>query len=156
MKLQDPKIKVRDRRAIREALDDIRGANSEGLLVPEEIVEAARDDDSPMHGWFTWDDTAAAKQWRLMQARHLIREIEVTFPDDKEEKALPKYVSLISDRKRPGGGYRETSQVMNSKKLLGELEDTAKRDVEGVLKRFELLKAFCARVRKAAGIKKIA
>ncbi len=75
-------------------------------------------------------------------------------PDDKEEAKLPKYVSLQSDRRKPGGGYRETRSVLNSKEMLAELEETARKDIDGVLRRFEMLKSLVARVRKAAGIRK--
>ena len=75
-------------------------------------------------------------------------------PEDKAEAKVPKYVSLGTDRKKPGGGYRETSQVLSNKELMFQLEETAKKDIDGVLRRYEMLKGLVARVRKAAGIKK--
>ena len=60
----------------------------------------------------------------------------------------------MAKRKRKGGGYRETKDVLINKELLAELEETAKRDVDGVLRRYEMLKDFCARARTALGIKK--
>lgn len=151
MTLNEPKLKVKDRKAVKEALIAIKRANGNDLLVAEEVVEVARDESSPLHQCFTWDDTEAAKQYRLVQARRLIS-CEVVWPDDEKEHPVPRWVSLSSDRKRPGGGYRETKQVINSKKLLEELEATAKKDLDGVLKRYEMLKAFVAKVRRAAGI----
>lgn len=41
------------------------------------VVEAARSPASAMHRYFEWDDSAAAQQWRLSQARSLIRSIHV-------------------------------------------------------------------------------
>lgn len=152
--LTEPKLKVRDERAIRKALLEVKNAHPERLLTAEATVEAAKDDESPLHSQFVWDDTEAAHNYRLAQARALIRRIIVTMPDDATETAVPKYVSLSSDRKKPGGGYRETSEVLNNEELLAELEQTAKRDIDGLLRRYEMLKDLCARVRKAAGIKK--
>ena len=151
MTLDDPKLKAKDRKAIREALITVQRDNADGLLVAEEVVEAAKDEDSPLHECFTWDDTEAAKQYRLVQARRLIS-CDVIWPDGDKEKPAPRWVSLTDDRKRPGGGYRETKQVIDSKELLEQLEATAKRDRDGVLKRYEMLKSFCAKVRRAAGI----
>jgi hypothetical protein len=44
-----------------------------GLLTPEAIVEMARDEDSPLHDGFTWDDSEAAKAWRIEEAKQIIR-----------------------------------------------------------------------------------
>lgn len=49
-----------------------------GGLKPQDVVDAARDPASPMHGEFTWDDTKAAHAHRLEEARALIREITIT------------------------------------------------------------------------------
>lgn len=152
MDLKEPEVSVRDRRAVRRVMNEIKASNLEGLLVPEEVVSAAAAEDSPIHGYFTWDNDEASHQWRLHEARALIRHVEVIFPDDKQETPVPKYVSLMSDRRRKGGGYRETGDVLNNKELLAELEATAKKDIDGVLKRYEVLKALCVKVRQAAGI----
>lgn len=50
-----------------------------GVLTPEAVVREATKKSSPLHGWFEWDDTAAARQYRLEQARDLIRSVTVTF-----------------------------------------------------------------------------
>lgn len=149
MKLNDPEPK--NPRAVRDALKAIQGKNADGLLVAEEVVAAAKESSSPLHKCFEWDDSTAGHQWRLMQARHLIR-VQVVYADDAEEKAVPRFVSLISDRDRPKGGYRQTGDVMNSEQLRQDLEATAKRDIDGVCRRYEVLKDLCAKVREAAGI----
>lgn len=51
--------------------------NTLGKVAPAQIVEAARDENSPLHGVFEWDDTIAAEEHRLLQARQLIRTIVV-------------------------------------------------------------------------------
>lgn len=156
MKLQELEPKARSfsqRKDVRQALEKVRKQNNDGLLLPEEVVSEAQSEDSPLHRAFEWDDTKAGRQYRLMQARALIRHIEVVYPDDKSEQAIPKYVSLKSDRRRPGGGYRETGQVLSSKELLKELEDTAKKELESWTQRYKMLNDLCEKVRKAAGLK---
>jgi hypothetical protein len=146
-----PEIDIRDPRAVRKTLEEIRQAHPEGLLVMDAVVEAARDESSPLHAYFNWNIEEAAYQHWLNQARTLVRTIEVIMPDDPEETLIPRYVSLSSDRKRVGGGYRDVSQVFSNKELLEELENTAKKDVEAVLRRYQMLNDFVARVRKAMG-----
>lgn len=47
-------------------------------LTAGSVVEAARDETSPLHNRFEWDDTIAAEKYREDQARELIRSIRVT------------------------------------------------------------------------------
>lgn len=99
-------------------------------------------------GWSAMDlRAAAAGKYRLMQARSLIRKVMVSGPEANEQ-----YVSLAKDRMREGGGYRATSEVVNNKALLAELEETVKADIDAVLSRSEILRDLCQKVRKAAGI----
>jgi hypothetical protein len=48
-----------------------------GNLNPADVVEDARDPASPLHDFFEWDDDVAAQQWRLSQARLLIRRVKI-------------------------------------------------------------------------------
>lgn len=44
---------------------------------PDQIVEAARDENTELHKCFTWDDTTAAASWRRHQARMLIAQLVI-------------------------------------------------------------------------------
>lgn len=61
---------------LKEALLDV-AARAGGSLFPEDVVRAARDPESPLHGFFEWDDSAAAEAWRIVQAQGLIRRVKV-------------------------------------------------------------------------------
>lgn len=150
---EDAEVKVRDRRAVRAALMEVKDAHPEGLLTAEDTVHAA-ENDPRLHDSFVWDDTIAGHRYRLVQARALITTIMVTMPDDPAENQVPKFVSLKIDRSKPGGGYREVREVINSDELRAELERTLKADVQGVLKRYEVLTDLVTRVRRALGIGK--
>jgi hypothetical protein len=53
--------------------DELRIIRSRSaLLEPEQIVEFARNPSTALHSKFTWDDSVAAHQHRLWQARQLI------------------------------------------------------------------------------------
>lgn len=38
---------------------------NDGRLTPAEVLEEARNPESPLHDQFTWDDTEAAEKYRL-------------------------------------------------------------------------------------------
>ena len=59
-----------------EELERIRTFNN-GRLENADVVEAARDKASPIHGAFEWNDKRAAAAYRLDQAGDLIRAIDV-------------------------------------------------------------------------------
>jgi len=69
-----------------------------GDMTPETVLDAARDENSALHGWFDWSDDAAAEKWRLQQARQLIKTVYVaiTYADDTVV-VVPAYVSEADD-----------------------------------------------------------
>lgn len=44
----------------------------DGHLTPEQVVKEAENEASPLHSHFEWDDTEAARKFRLVQAHGLI------------------------------------------------------------------------------------
>lgn len=51
--------------------------NERGRLVPVEVVDVAADPAHPLHPFFEWDDTEAARLHRKAQAAALIRSVKV-------------------------------------------------------------------------------
>lgn len=84
-----------------------------GELQPKVVVDAARNEDSPLHRSFDWNDSEAAEKWRLQQARMLIRAV-VTF-EQVGKKTVPcrVFVSLTPDREENGAGYRLSTAVLS-------------------------------------------
>lgn len=62
-------------------LSEIAAKNS-GKLTPDALVSAATDPDHPWHDRFEWDDSKAAHEHRLEQARTLIRSVKVVITTD--------------------------------------------------------------------------
>lgn len=57
--------------------DRLEQLEENGNLNPATVVDAARDPASPLHDFFEWDNNAAAEQYRLSQARLLIRRVKI-------------------------------------------------------------------------------
>lgn len=89
------------KKAAQKYADELRSLYEEhGSLNPADVVEWARlHPESALHGRFTWDDTKAAHEYRLWQARQVITEVEVVWPDGKTRQA---YVSEIPRRGKEG------------------------------------------------------
>ena len=139
-------------RKIEKELLALKEQHPEKLLVMQDIVDAAADPQNVMHGEFTWDDTEAAKEHRLMQARMLVRKVKITNPSDLNKPPIPMFVSLMEDRAREGGGYRQTAEVLSNDELLNQLEATAKNELAAWTKRHAMLTDLVSAVSEAAGI----
>lgn len=78
------------RKALEQRLERIRQRNG-GVLTPDGVVKDARDPKSPLHEHFTWDDSLAAHQYRLDQARTLIRIIHYEVTIETRTFRVPTY-----------------------------------------------------------------
>lgn len=87
--------------------DELAGLMSDGRLQPEDVVEAARNPNSSMHSYFTWDDTEAAAAFRLQEARALIKRVKVDVV--RSDDSVVRVPSFIRTAGSPG--YQETQRV---------------------------------------------
>lgn len=83
---------------------------SGGRITPEALVAAASDAESPLHAYFEWDDTEAAKRYRVIQARTMLRACNVIVTINERKVPVPMYV------RDPGldqhtQGYVETARI---------------------------------------------
>lgn len=86
--------------AVGEALARI-GKQNDGVIAARDVVAEARARTSPLHDFFTWDDTAAAREHRLHQAKKLVKAVVVTVPDSDVE--LPAFQAVATDDKKKKG-----------------------------------------------------
>lgn len=90
---------------IKEALEQIY--EDHGELVPEDVVEAARPRNHPLHECFEWNDTEAGKQYRIQQARRLIMRVRIEWVSPEgETKSVRAYASKFQAGKVPPGYHR--------------------------------------------------
>jgi hypothetical protein len=122
--------------AIVAELKRIQSANRQGLLLPAEVELAARPIESVLHDQFQWDDTKAAYEFRLAQARALIQ-VAVTVIGDEHPVQTRVFVSLKSDR--VDGGYRQIVDVIQDDGQRAELLQNALDDFNRVKEKYEHL-----------------
>lgn len=113
-----------------------------GKLRPQAVVEAARPEDSPLHGAFCWDDTEAARLYRLDQAQRLIRRYTVEVESDGDTVEVPVFINLSSDREggKDDNPYRLTEEVMKCEDLLAVAERDALEQLKGIRNRYQNIK----------------
>jgi len=109
----------------------------DGLLIPEDVVEFAQDPNTASHNYFTWDDTQAAHEHRLNQARQLIRMVLVYEP--QTERNIRTWVSLTRDRVCPKGGYRAQLDVLSHGDTRQELRYQAMQEFIRIKNKYAFL-----------------
>ena len=80
-----------------------------GILGAEDYVAAAADADSPLHQTLEWDDGVAGHQYRLQQARSIIRAVIIK---RGEADLGPVYVYVDPERK-----YQPASVVVDEPEM---------------------------------------
>jgi hypothetical protein len=120
-------------------LQRIANENS-GLLLAEDVVESARDKRSVLHNSFTWDDSEAANQYRLEQARKLIRTTVRWIEIDGDKRPVRVFVSLTPDRDEESGGYRDVVVVLSDKNMRRQMLEDALNELQLFEKKYAHLK----------------
>jgi len=107
-----------------ETLEALR--KKHGRLETTEVLQEAKKKRSPLHGAFEWDDAKAGHEYRLYQARSMIRGIVVVLEDGDE----PAYVHV----QVKNNGYYQSSSVacqnvdeweLVRRQVLGQLESAS-------------------------------
>ena len=120
-----------------EALKEIARRDG-GLLRPASVVDAARDEKSPLHGAFEWDDTEAAQKYRLLQAQSLIRSFKVEIERNGQTLTVPVFVGISTDRTgdKADNPYRMLEQVVEKPDLMAVAVRDAIDQLEALRKRY--------------------
>ena len=122
------------------ALERIREAH-QGLLDPPDIVAEAEDPNHELHDEFQWDNDTAAHEFRLHQARKLIRSVEILRTEETHTISAVYYIHHPS---LPAGksGYIPVTQLAHRKAdAVAALEAELSR-IEGAIRRGRDIAAF--------------
>lgn len=116
-----------------EALARIEKSHN-GLLEPEMVVASARDEKSPLHPHFEWDDAVAAEAFRTDQARELIRAITIDISHSNiEARPIRAFVNVeVGDNQ----GYVSTVRAMSSEELRKQVITKAWSELEAWRQRY--------------------
>lgn len=108
-----------------------------GILQPEMVVEFASNPKTALHSAFEWNDTAAARKYRIEQARQIIR-ITVDYTPHTAEP-VKAFIALRSDR-YDEGGYRHMPTLMKSAEGRDAVLQTALWELAAFQEKYKQLK----------------
>lgn len=138
----DPKIAY-------QAVEEIR-AKHDGDATAEAIVAAAKAKRNPLHDAFTWDDTEAGREYRLTQARKIMRSFVVVRDDIKTERPQRVYEVVRTkqaDTPRIKHVYKTVDDIMANEDLRGELLGRALRELISLRNRYRDLQELAVVIR---------
>lgn len=111
-----------------------------GEITPKDIVDDARNDNSPLHPFFEWSDSKAAEQYRLQQARGLIRSVVAIYVSDKNPAVRTRAYVHIPEGET--SHYRETGHAMALPQTRDVVLRKAWSELQAWRKRYRDLKEF--------------
>lgn len=112
----------------------------DGTVTAVAVVEEARPESSPIHKYFTWDDTQAAEAYRRWQARMLIASVRVIYDGAKEATSVRAFVNVISnDGEQNERGYIGIARVLSDKDLRAQMLDDAMSEINEWRERYNHL-----------------
>lgn len=128
----DPKI-------VGEHLELLR-VQCNGELTPEDVVKDAENPNSPLHSFFEWKNSKAAHQYRLQQARGLIRTVVAVYVQDDKPAVRTRAYVHIPEGSTPH--YRSADHAMSQKKTRDLVLDRALGELLAWKRRYRELKEF--------------
>lgn len=111
---------------------ELKRLQRSGPMTAERLVAKASAEDSPLHPAFEWDDAAAAEEYRLTQARHLMRSVRVIVAGGEP---IPLLVH-VTHAKLGGSAYVLRDVVLSDSDLREAALEEARRYLAGALRRF--------------------
>lgn len=105
----------------------------DGVITPPAVVEAARSETSPLHAHFQWDNSKAAHEHRLWQARQLIAVVIYERAPNQPQRA---FTNVILETKTAKGetelvrAYMDTEKVLEDPNLRVQVLEQAITELE--------------------------
>ncbi len=111
-----------------------------GELTPEDVLADAKSHNSPLHSFFEWDDSAAAHQHRLNQARGLIRSVVAIYTSDDRPAVRTRAFVHIPEGET--SHYRSADHAMSMSKTRKLVLQRAFKELSAWRQRYADLKEF--------------
>jgi len=122
-----------------------------GQLTRENVVDAARSPEHPLHSRFEWDDAVAGEHWRLHQAGELIRSVRLTYKDADEHSPGRSVRAFHAVPSKSGHVFDPVEEVVEDPFRRQLLLASMEREWKALYRRYEEFGEFLALVRRDVG-----
>lgn len=107
------------------AAEMMKLSENEGLTA-ENLVNASRPEDAPLHKEFEWNDEKAAELFRQEQARYMIRDIIIINDDSPKQEQVRAFVHIKQPEQQQ---YEPFQVVVKDEDKMSILLETAKKEL---------------------------
>jgi|GEM_PF-3704053 hypothetical protein len=127
---------------------ELRSLAVNDTVLPEDVIDAARNPESSMHSYFEWDNKKAAHKYRMINAKYIIRSMRMKIAyiqvenETGAEKAIETTVRMLHsapDVDQEGSGnyvYKEVASVLNDIGLQQSVVSDMYKYLLGAFRRF--------------------
>lgn len=88
-----------------ETIEALKTALGKENIEPEDLLEASKPEEAPLHTCFEWDDSKAAEKYRLEQATNMIRSVVVKISVEDGEPVITRAFVNVSEKPRAKGTF---------------------------------------------------
>lgn len=122
-----------------------------GELTAPMVLDSARPDNAPLHPYFEWDDATAAEEYRLEQARSLIRRVTfVVEPQGETPAHVVREFQVVTstDGGQPRKVYRRVTDLTAEERE--EVLDRMRRSIASLVSTYRDYSEFWTAIRELA------
>lgn len=108
-------------------------------IAPEDVVEDAKNEDTPYHDYFEWDDSKAARKHRLKQARDIMRSIvKIKTVKSQEKPVKVRAFHCVKNEDTGENGYSPEETVFKKPKLSEQVILRALKEAKSWNRRYNI------------------
>ena len=134
-----------------QAIEALKKKENRDSIDPESLVNAAKAKRHPLHTEFEWDDSVAGHEYRLTQARSIIRHIIIPAETSKTGRNVRMYemerLPAQPGERRPKAVYKTTEDILRDPESRAALLARALRELMAFRNRFRGLQELAIVVR---------
>lgn len=97
-----------------DTISKLQNALGKETITAKDLLDASRDENAPLHNCFEWDDSIAAEQYRIWQARSIINSIEIVITKSEKPVTVRRYINVNSTGSRKQGDFAPVETVLKN------------------------------------------
>lgn len=110
----------------------------DGTITKKSFLDSARDENTPVHNLFEWNDEIAGEKYRLYQAGNILSALKVTVITEKKEPVQTKAFIQVA-REDQIAKYLSTSIALSQENTRNSVLEIAKRELFTFMEKYRIL-----------------